>query len=138
MNANPKFLAATAHVDEAAVAAAAELAQDLRRRLAPDSACRCARSRQSDTPASFGAEKNPPIFVYDTSGPVHRSGRARSTSARACRRCASRWIAERGDTEELPGPTSEYGRERAGRPEARRAALRPAAQAAPRAAPGAT
>ena len=24
---------------------------------------------QSDTPAAFGAEKNPPIFVYDTSGP---------------------------------------------------------------------
>ena len=23
----------------------------------------------SDTPAHFGAEKNPPIFVYDTSGP---------------------------------------------------------------------
>ena len=24
---------------------------------------------QSDTPASFGAEQNPPIVVYDTSGP---------------------------------------------------------------------
>jgi len=23
----------------------------------------------SDTPAHFGSEKNPPIFVYDTSGP---------------------------------------------------------------------
>ena len=24
---------------------------------------------QSDTPSSFGAERNPPIVVYDTSGP---------------------------------------------------------------------
>ena len=24
---------------------------------------------QSDTPAAFGAERNPPVYVYDTSGP---------------------------------------------------------------------
>ena len=24
--------------------------------------------RQSDTPAAFGAQPNPPVFVYDTSG----------------------------------------------------------------------
>jgi phosphomethylpyrimidine synthase len=36
-----------------------------------------------------------------------------STSARACRNCAPAWIAERGDTEELPDLSSEYGRQRA-------------------------
>ncbi|MDO8299709.1 phosphomethylpyrimidine synthase ThiC, partial [Lacisediminimonas sp.] len=66
---------------------------------------------QSDTPASMGAEPNPPIYVYDTSGPYTdpdvridiRSGLAPLRGA---------WIAERGDTEELTGPTSAYGVER--------------------------
>jgi phosphomethylpyrimidine synthase len=67
--------------------------------------------RQSDTPASFGAEPNPPVYVYDTSGPYTdpdatidiRSGLAPLRAG---------WIAERGDTEELAGPSSQYGIER--------------------------
>jgi phosphomethylpyrimidine synthase len=66
---------------------------------------------QSDTPASFGAEKNPPIFVYDCSGPYTdpavkidiRSGLAP---------LRQKWIEERNDTEVLSGPTSRYGVER--------------------------
>src|SRR2546430_13252478 len=66
---------------------------------------------QSDTPASFGAEKNPPILVYDSSGPytdprVEIDIRAGLAPVRA------QWIEERADTEELPGPTSRYGLER--------------------------
>ena len=66
---------------------------------------------QSDTPASFGAEPNPPIYVYDCSGPysdpeVKIDIRSGLPALRAA------WIAERGDTEELPGPTSQYGIER--------------------------
>ena len=51
MNANDRFFARDAHVDAAAVAAAAPFAQDLRRRLARrTSACRCARSRNPTRP----------------------------------------------------------------------------------------
>src|SRR5262249_51559544 len=65
----------------------------------------------SDTPVSFGAEKNPAIFIYDTSGPYTdpnvkidiRSGLAPLRQP---------WILERNDTEEMTGPTSRYGRER--------------------------
>ncbi len=71
MNANVKLIAAKAHVDEGAIAPCRRvLAQhSMSRARAPTSACRCARSPQADTPAFSGAEKNPPIFVYDCSGP---------------------------------------------------------------------
>jgi phosphomethylpyrimidine synthase len=66
---------------------------------------------QSDTAASFGAEKNPAIYVYDTSGPYTdpdavidiRSGLPTPRLP---------WILERNDTEELAGPSSAYGIER--------------------------
>jgi phosphomethylpyrimidine synthase len=66
---------------------------------------------QSDTPASFGAEKNPPIYVYDTSGPyTDPSVKIDVRSGLAALRAG--WIAERGDTEEMAGPSSQYGVER--------------------------
>jgi len=66
---------------------------------------------QSDTPASFGAEKNPPVYVYDTSGPyTDPSVKVDIRSGLPALRAA--WIAERNDTEELSGPTSQYGIER--------------------------
>jgi phosphomethylpyrimidine synthase len=67
---------------------------------------------QQDTPAVFGAEPNPAITVYDTSGPYTDPGHRIDLLAGlpALRRA---WIDERGDTEELPGPTSRFGIERA-------------------------
>ncbi|MFZ9368415.1 MAG: phosphomethylpyrimidine synthase ThiC, partial [Burkholderiaceae bacterium] len=66
---------------------------------------------QSDTPASFGAEKNPPVYVYDTSGPyTDPAAKIDIRSGLVPLRAA--WIAERNDTEELGGPTSLYGIER--------------------------
>jgi phosphomethylpyrimidine synthase len=66
---------------------------------------------QSDTPASFGAEKNPPVYVYDTSGPyTDPSAKIDIRSGLAPLR--GKWISERNDTEELAGPTSLYGIER--------------------------
>ena len=65
MNANPKFLAATAHVDDAAV-------QPLpNSRKVHVGALRVPMREvsQSDTPSMFGGEKNPPIYLYDCSGP---------------------------------------------------------------------
>ncbi|GGY12491.1 phosphomethylpyrimidine synthase ThiC [Paludibacterium paludis] len=69
----------------------------------------------ADTPTQMGGERNPPVTVYDTSGPYTdpaavidiRSGLAPLRAA---------WIEERGDSERLAELTSRYGRERAAMP----------------------
>ena len=111
MNANPKFIAATAHVDDAAIRPLPSSRKVYVPGSRPDLRVPMREVSQSDTPASFGAEKNPPIFVYDTSGPytdpqVQIDIRSGLPALRA------RWIEERGDSEELPGPSSKYGVER--------------------------
>ncbi len=112
MNANPKFLSTTAHVDEAAVQSLPNSRKVYVQGSRPDIQVPMREITQSDTPAAMGAEKNPPIFVYDTSGPYTdpavkidiRSGLAPLREP---------WITERNDTELLPDLTSEYGRRRA-------------------------
>ncbi len=68
--------------------------------------------RQADTPASFGAEDNPPITVYDTSGP-YTDPAASIDLLRGLADVRGAWIDERSDTEWLDGPSSEYGQRRA-------------------------
>ncbi|MFN3398249.1 MAG: phosphomethylpyrimidine synthase ThiC, partial [Sulfurimicrobium sp.] len=111
MNANPEFLSLSAHVDEAAVKPLPNSRKVYVQGSRPDLRVPMREISQADTPATFGAEKNPPIFVYDTSGPytdpaVKIDIRAGLPSVRGA------WIAERGDTEALPGPTSAFGRQR--------------------------
>jgi phosphomethylpyrimidine synthase len=65
----------------------------------------------SDTPASFGAEKNGPVYVYDTSG-VYTDPNVPVDLQKGLAALRETWIAERGDTELLSGPSSEFGRER--------------------------
>ncbi|MBB5014827.1 phosphomethylpyrimidine synthase ThiC [Rehaibacterium terrae] len=65
-----------------------------------------------DTPRVFGAEKNAPFTVYDTSGP-YTDPEAKIDLARGLPAVRADWIAERGDTEVLAGPSSEFGRRRA-------------------------
>jgi phosphomethylpyrimidine synthase len=65
----------------------------------------------SDTPAHFGAEKNPPLYVYDTSG-VYTDLNVAVDLKKGLGSIRSGWIAERNDTEELAGPSSEFGRQR--------------------------
>ena len=108
MNANPKFLSATATVDEAAIAPLPNSRKIYVEGSRPDIRVPMREISQSDTEASFGGEKNPPIYVYDTSGPytdpdVQIDIRSGLDTPRLP------WIMERADTEELPGPTSEYG-----------------------------
>ncbi len=60
------------------------------------------------TQTNQGLEDNPPVFIYDTSGPytdpnAHIDLMAGLTDVR------SAWIAERGDTELLTGPSSAFG-----------------------------
>jgi len=68
--------------------------------------------QQADTPASFGAEKNPPITVYDTSGP-YTDPTAKIDLLKGLPDVRGAWIDERADTEWLGGPSSEFGRVRA-------------------------
>ncbi len=55
----------------------------------------------TDTPTERGAEKNPPVMVYDTSGPYTDPG-AHIDLARGLHALRTRWIAERNDTETSP------------------------------------
>ena len=67
--------------------------------------------QQADTAASFGVEKNPPITVYDTSGPYSDPVASIDLLA-GLADVRANWIRERNDTEQLDGPGSEFGRER--------------------------
>ncbi|MEC4722508.1 phosphomethylpyrimidine synthase ThiC [Noviherbaspirillum sp. CPCC 100848] len=111
MNANPQFLAATAKVDEAAIQPLPNSRKIYVEGSRPDIRVPMREISQSDTPASFGAEKNPPIYVYDTSGP-YTDPQAQIDIRSGLPAMRAKWIAERNDTEELPGPTSKYGIER--------------------------
>ncbi len=67
---------------------------------------------QTDTPSSFGAEMNPPIPVYDTSGPF-TDPEVAIDLLQGMPDLRGSWIRERADTVQLEGPSSEYGRNRA-------------------------
>jgi phosphomethylpyrimidine synthase len=68
---------------------------------------------QDETPASFGAEENPPITVYDTSGP-YTDPNATIDLLKGLPDVRGAWISERGDSESLDGPSSDFGKQRAG------------------------
>ncbi len=127
MSANPKFLAATAHVDEAAV-------QPLpnSRKVYVAGTREDVRVPMREISQSAG---NPPIFVYDTSGP-YTDPAARIDIRKGLPALRERWIEARADTQLLEGPSSEYGRRRLG--EAKLAELRFELKRSPRRArPGA-
>ncbi|WP_339899214.1 phosphomethylpyrimidine synthase ThiC [uncultured Gilvimarinus sp.] len=64
-----------------------------------------------DTSTDFGGEQNPPVRVYDTSGPY--TDPAASVDVRTGISDIRRgWIEERGDTELLEGTSSAFTRER--------------------------
>ena len=65
-----------------------------------------------DTPSMFGAEKNAPFVVYDTSGP-YTDPAFRADLAAGLPALRARWIAERGDTEQLADFTSPFTRRHA-------------------------
>ena len=65
----------------------------------------------SRTPTVFGGEENPPVTVYDTSGP-YTDPNATIDLAAGLSSLRGNWIAERGDTEQLPQLSSAFGRAR--------------------------
>ncbi len=69
--------------------------------------------RQHPTPLADGKfEDNPPLAVYDTSGP-YTDPDAAIDVRRGLPPLRGAWIEERGDSEQLAGQTSEFGRRRA-------------------------
>ncbi len=111
MNAKDEFFARDAKVDSAAVAPLPSSRKIYVHGSRGDLRVPMREIAQADTPASFGAEKNPPIVVYDTSGP-YTDPDATIDIRKGLPALRTRWIEERGDTVELPGPTSGYGRAR--------------------------
>ena len=111
-----RFLAEDAHVDAAAVKPLPNSRKIYVEGSRPDILVPMREISQADTPDGMGAEKNPPIHVYDCSGPYTdpavkidiRSGLAALREG---------WITERGDTEVLGKLSSEYGQQRLDDPE---------------------
>ncbi|MEP7181387.1 MAG: phosphomethylpyrimidine synthase ThiC [Betaproteobacteria bacterium] len=116
MNANDKFYARDAHVDAAAVAPLPNSRKIHVAGSRSDIRVPMREIAQADTPASFGAEKNPSLVVYDTSGP-YTDPTASIDIRSGLPALRAPWIAERGDTVEQSGPTSAYGRARLGDPD---------------------
>jgi phosphomethylpyrimidine synthase len=99
MNANPKFLAASAHVDDAAV-------QPL-----PGSRKVYLGERRVPMREIAQSGGNPPICVYDTSGP-YTDPEATIDIRKGLAPLRQAWIAARDDSQLLDGPSSGYGRDR--------------------------
>ncbi len=112
MNATEQFLAANAHVDEAAVQPLPNSRKVYIEGSRPDIRVPMREISQADTPTAFGGEKNPAIFVYDCSGP-YSDPDAKIDIRSGLPALRAQWIAERGDTEELADLSSEFGRQRA-------------------------
>ncbi len=111
MNANSKFIAAAAEVDAAAIQPLPNSRKIYVQGSRPDIRVPMREITLTDTQINGGVEKNPPIYVYDCSGPYTdpavkidiRSGLAEMRAP---------WIAERDDTQALPRLSSDYGWQR--------------------------
>jgi phosphomethylpyrimidine synthase len=106
------FVAENARVDHAAIAPLPRSRKIYVQGSRPDLRVPMREISQSSTPTASGNENNPPVPVYDCSGPytdplADIDIRAGLPALRAS------WIAERNDTEFLPHPTSVHGRARA-------------------------
>ncbi|MFM7021532.1 MAG: phosphomethylpyrimidine synthase ThiC [Flavobacteriales bacterium] len=67
------------------------------------------------TPTKFNGKEiaNPPVTVYDTSGP-YTDQDVEIDVKKGLPKLRQQWILDRGDVEQLDGMTSDYGRERLG------------------------
>ena len=123
-NQAAQFLAATAHVDEAAVQPLPNSRKIYVEGSQPDIRVPMREISQADTPLMFSGESgsgaarsepNPPIFVYDCSGP-YTDPAAKIDIRTGLPALRTRWIEARGDTEVLGDLSSEYGRQQAANP----------------------
>ena len=107
MNAIPKFLNKSAQVDEAAVKPFPKSRKVYVEGSRPDILVPMREIALSPT----GGEENPPVHVYDTSGP-YTDPAVHIDIRRGLHPLRRKWIEERNDTEELSELSSAYGRAR--------------------------
>ncbi len=112
MSAAPEeFLSRTAKVDPESVQPFPNSRKTYIHGSRPDLRVPMREISLADTHVSGGVEKNPPIYVYDTSGP-YTDPDARVDLRRGLPPLREAWIEERGDSERLSDVSSEYGRAR--------------------------
>ncbi len=111
MNADPRFLKQAALVEEAAVKPLPNSRKVYVQGSRPDIRVPMREISQDDTPAAFGAESNPPVTVYDTSGP-YTDPAVKIDIHAGLPGVRGKWIEERGDSEVLDRPSSAYARQR--------------------------
>jgi phosphomethylpyrimidine synthase len=107
MNATEKFLAVEAHVDAAAIAPLPNSKKVYVTGSRPD--LRVPMREITQTPTA--GVPNPAVTVYDCSGP-YTDPLVTVDIRKGLPALRAGWIAERGDTEELAGLSSDYGRAR--------------------------
>lgn len=116
MNANPQFLAKSAHVDDAAIKPLPNSHKIYVQGSRPDIRVPMREITQTPTHTNAGAEQNPPIHVYDCSGP-YSDPTVKIDIRSGLPPLREGWIAERNDTEQLTALSSHYGQQRLNDPE---------------------
>ena len=112
MSANAEhLLSKTAAVDAAAIEPFPSSGKIYVEGSRPDIRVPMREISQADTHTDAGVEKNPPIWVYDTSGP-YTDANVGIDIRKGLPPLRAAWIEERHDTEGLPQVSSEYGRSR--------------------------
>ncbi|MGA7949846.1 MAG: phosphomethylpyrimidine synthase ThiC [Thiobacillaceae bacterium] len=114
-NQATQFLATSARVDEAALHPLPRSNKIYVQGSRPDVQVPMRQIAQADTPAGIGSESNPPVVVYDCSGP-YSDPAAHIDIRQGLPALRAGWIAERNDTEILANLSSEYGRGQAADP----------------------
>ena len=115
MSKTTHFLAETARVDEAAIQALPGSRKIYVEGTRPDIRVPFREIGLSPTTTSGVDEANPPLLVYDTSGP-YTDPDAHIDLRQGLAELRRAWIDERDDSELLDGPTSVYGQRRANDP----------------------
>jgi phosphomethylpyrimidine synthase len=105
------FSSATAQVDEAAIKPLPNSRKIYVQGSRPDIRVPMREIAQTDTHTSSGGEKNPPIWVYDTSGP-YTDPTVKIDIRSGLPALREQWIVERNDTEIMSGLSSSYGQAR--------------------------
>ncbi len=111
MKSNPAFSALDATVDTAAIAPLPCSRKVYVTGSRPDLRVPFREISQDDTPTMFGGEKNPPLTIYDTSGP-YTDPTAVIDLRKGLAPLREAWITERDDTDVLDDISSDYGRMR--------------------------
>lgn len=109
------FLAENATVDRAVIAPLPASRKIYVEGPRPDIRVPMREITQTPTTTSDTPEENPPLLVYDTSGP-YTDPEAHIDIRKGLPALRRAWIEERGDTEQLERLSSEYGQRRASDP----------------------